>query len=204
MNCPYTKNLFYKCSWCTEVYINPYSQRSLYHTHVYQHAWWRHYSDNGARGHEYIWTLKHTESSLVFLVWSGVSMIQLNQYHASEYNQSYYIWFLQANSGFVVHDWGWLLLYNPKWTVHSLSLIVHRSYKCWEVKQMEEFFLNDETYENDNTFFYIILEYDRPNLDLFLPRGPNIWLVRREVLYRNLQRLWNHLDSMNLIAICFQ
>ena len=36
------------------------------------------------------------------------------------------------------------------------------------------FFLNDETYENNNKFFNIILEYDRPNLDLFLPRGPNI------------------------------
>ena len=43
---------------------------------------------------------------------------------------------------------------------------------------MGEFFLNDETYENkNNTFFYIILEYDRPNWDRFLPRGPNIWLV---------------------------
>ena len=54
---------------------------------------------------------------------------------------------------------------------------------------MGEFFLNDETYENDNTFFYIILEYDRPNLDRFLPRGPNSWLVWQEVVYRNLQRL---------------
>ena len=102
MDYPYTKNFFYKSPWRTSVYIDQYSQRSLYHTHVYHHAWWRHYSDNGARGHEYIWTLKHTESSLVFLVWSGVSMIELNQYHASEYNQSYYIWFLQANSGFVI------------------------------------------------------------------------------------------------------
>ena len=67
---------------------------------------------------------------------------------------------------------------------------------------MGEFFLNDETYENDNTFFYIILEYDRPNLDGFLPRGPNI--VWQEIVYRNLQRLWNHLNSMILIAICFQ
>ena len=89
MNYPYTKNFFYKSPWRTAVYIDPYSQHSLYHTHVYQHAWWRHYSGNGARGHEYIWTLKHTESSLVFLVWSGVSMIELNQYHASEYNQSW-------------------------------------------------------------------------------------------------------------------
>ena len=39
------------------------------------------------------------------------------------------------------------------------------------------FFLNDETYENNNIFFYMILEYDRPTLDRFLPRGPNIWLV---------------------------
>ena len=68
---------------------------------------------------------------------------------------------------------------------------------------MGEFFLNDETYENDNTFFYIILEYDRPNLDRFLPNGPKIWLIWQEVVYRNLQRLWNHLDSMILIAICF-
>ena len=37
-----------------------------------------------------------------------------------------------------------------------------------------EIFSNDETYENNNIFFYIILEYDRPNLDRFLPRGPNI------------------------------
>ena len=29
--------------------------------------------------------IKHTESGLVFLVWSEVSMIELNQYHASEY-----------------------------------------------------------------------------------------------------------------------
>ena len=65
--------------------MNPYSQRSLYHTHVYQHAWWRQYSDNGVRGLKYIWTLKHTESSLAFLVWSEVSMVELNQYHASEY-----------------------------------------------------------------------------------------------------------------------
>ena len=36
---------------------------------------------------------------------------------------------------------------------------------------MGEFFLNDEIYENDNTFFHIILEYDRPNLDRFLRRG---------------------------------
>ena len=69
---------------------------------------------------------------------------------------------------------------------------------------MEEFFLNDETYENNNTFFYIILEYDRPNLDRFLPRAPNIWLVWQEIVYRNLQRLWNHPNSMILIAICFQ
>ena len=38
-------------------------------------------------------------------------------------------------------------------------------------------FLNDETYENNDIIIYIILEYDRPNLDRFLPRGPNIWLV---------------------------
>ena len=38
-------------------------------------------------------------------------------------------------------------------------------------------FLNDETYENNDIFFYIFLEYDHPNLDRFLPRGPNIWLV---------------------------
>ena len=66
------------------------------------------------------------------------------------------------------------------------------------------FFLNDETYENDNTVFDNILEYDHPNLDSFLPRGPNIWLVCQEIVYRNLQRLRNHLNSMILIAICFQ
>ena len=64
---------------------------------MYQHAWRRQYSDNGVRDHEYIWTLKHTESGLVFLVLSKVSMIELNQYHASEYNQNHYTWFLQAN-----------------------------------------------------------------------------------------------------------
>ena len=53
---------------------------------------------------------------------------------------------------------------------------------------MGEFFLNDETYENNNTFFYIILEYDRPNLDPLLPRAPIIWLVWQEIVYRNLQR----------------
>ena len=50
-------------------------------------------------------------------------------------------------------------------------------------------FLNDETYENNDIFFYIILEYDRPNLDRFFPRGPNIWLVWQDMIYRNLQRL---------------
>ena len=69
---------------------------------------------------------------------------------------------------------------------------------------MGEFFLTAEICENDNTFFYIILEYDRPNLDRFLPRGPNIWLVWQEIVYRNLQRLWNYLDAMISIAICFQ
>ena len=95
-------------------------------------------------------------------------------------------------------------LYNPKQTVYSESVIVHKSYICWELKQMGEFFLNDEKYENEYTFFYIFLEYDRPNLDRFLQRGPNIWLVWQEIVYRNLQRLWNHLNSMILIAIGFQ
>ena len=45
----------------------------------------------GLQGHKYIWTLKHTESGLVFLVCFEVSMIELNQYHASESNQNYYI-----------------------------------------------------------------------------------------------------------------
>ena len=35
----YKKKLFYKFPWCTVVYTNPYSQRPLYHTHVYQHSW---------------------------------------------------------------------------------------------------------------------------------------------------------------------
>ena len=91
MNYLYTKYFFYESPWYIVVYINPHSQRPLYLTHVYQHAWWRHYSDDGVRGNEYIWTLKHTESGLVFLVWSEVSMIESNQYHASEYNQNYYI-----------------------------------------------------------------------------------------------------------------
>ena len=42
---------------------------------------------------------------------------------------------------------------------------------------MGEIFLNDETYENDDIFSYIILEYDRANLHRFLPRGPNIGLI---------------------------
>ena len=50
----------------------------------------------------------------------------------------------------------------------------------------------------------MIIEYDRPILDRFLPRSPNIWLVWEKVVHRNLQRLWKHLDSMTLIAICFQ
>ena len=49
---PLLKKIFYESPWCTVVYTNPYSQRSLYHTHVYQHAWWRQYSDSGVRGHE--------------------------------------------------------------------------------------------------------------------------------------------------------
>ena len=36
---------------------------------------------------------------------------------------------------------------------------------------MGEFFLNDRTYENNDTFFYIIPEYDRPNIDRFLPEA---------------------------------
>ena len=63
---PLHKNLFYKSPWCTVVYINPYSERSSYHTHMYQHARWRHYLDTEVQGHEYILTLKHTESSIVF------------------------------------------------------------------------------------------------------------------------------------------
>ena len=66
------------------------------------------------------------------------------------------------------------------------------------------FFLNDETYENNDLFFYIILEYDRPNLNRFLLRGPNIWLFWQDIVYQNLQRLWNHLNSLILIAIYFQ
>ena len=38
MNYPYTKTLLFKSPWCTVVYINPHSQRSLHHTHVYQHG----------------------------------------------------------------------------------------------------------------------------------------------------------------------
>ena len=39
---------------------------------------------------------------------------------------------------------------------------------------MGEFFLNDETYENNNTFFYIenYLENYRPNLDRFFTQRP--------------------------------
>ena len=33
----------------------------------------------------------------------------------------------------------------------------------------------------------MFLEYDRPNLDRFLPRGPNIWLVWQDIVYRNIQ-----------------
>ena len=69
---------------------------------------------------------------------------------------------------------------------------------------MGEFSFNDETYANDYTFSYIILEYESPTLDRFFPRGPNIWLVWQEVIYWNIQRLWNHLDSIILIVICFQ
>ena len=49
-------------------------------------------------------------------------------------------------------------------------------------------FLNDETYENNDIFFYIILKYDRPNLGRFLLRGPNIWLLWQDIVYRNLHR----------------
>ena len=42
-------------------------------------------------------------------------------------------------------------------------------------------FLNYETYENDDIFFYIILEYDRPNLDRSLPRDPNVLLVWQDI-----------------------
>ena len=66
------------------------------------------------------------------------------------------------------------------------------------------FFLNDETYENNDIYFYLILEYDRPNLDRVLPRSPNIWLVWQDIIYRTLQRWWNHLNSIILIAIYFQ
>ena len=40
---------------------------------------------------------------------------------------------------------------------------------------MENIFLYDETCEND--IFLHNLEYDHPNLDRFLPIGPNNWLV---------------------------
>ena len=45
---------------------------------------------------------------------------------------------------------------------------------------MAEFFLNDETCENNNIFFYIILEYDHPNSDRFVPRGSNIGLFGKK------------------------
>ena len=44
-------------------------------------------------------------------------------------------------------------------------------------KEIGEIYSNVETCENDNAFFYIDLEYDRPNLDRFLSKGPNILLV---------------------------
>ena len=40
-------------------------------------------------------------------------MIELNHYHASEYKQSYYIWFLQANSAVAVHDFGFTSVVQP-------------------------------------------------------------------------------------------
>ena len=43
------------------------------------------------------------KSNLVFLVRFGVSVIELDQFHVSEYNQSYYIWPLQANSALATH-----------------------------------------------------------------------------------------------------
>ena len=58
------------------------------------------------RGHEYIWTLNAQKVvSSIFLVWSGGLMAELTQYNTSEYDQSYYIWFLQANSEFAERDW---------------------------------------------------------------------------------------------------
>ena len=51
---------------------------------------------------------------------------------------------------------------------------------------MGEFFLNDETYENDNTFLSKFLEYDRPTLDHLTRRWPNIWFVWQELVYRNI------------------
>ena len=105
-------------------------------------------------------------------------MIELNQYHASQYNEHYYIWFLQANSEFAAHDWievnlrsttpnrqsiAYLLLY--------IGLIYVEKWSRWF------FFLNDETYENNNTFFHIILEYDRPN---FVPY-PEACLARNSL-----------------------
>ena len=103
-------------------------------------------------------------------------MIELNQYHSSEYNQNYYICFLQANSEIAAHDWVKLPQYNPKYTVRSLSLIVHRPYICWdtwEVKQMGEFFLNDETYKNNHTFFLHNSRIWSSKLGSFLPQRAN-------------------------------
>ena len=54
-----------------------------------------------------------------------------------------------------------------------------------------------------NTLLALIV-YDRPNLDRFVPRSPNIWLVWQDIVYRNLQRLWNHLNSIPSIAFYFQ
>ena len=47
---------------------------------------------------------------------------------------------------------------------------------------MGGFFLNDETYENNDTFLYIILEYDRPNFDRFLHRAGYLNCLARNSL----------------------
>ena len=69
---------------------------------------------------------------------------------------------------------------------------------------MGGFFLNDETYENNDTFLYIILEYDRPNFDRFLHRAGYLNCLARKSLSESTDIWKNHLISIILIAICFQ
>ena len=194
-------------------------------------------------------------------------MIELEQCHGNEYNQTYDIWSLPANSGFVAHNHDDVIMTTMASQITSLTIVYSTVYSDadqrkhqssaspvfvwgihWEPGEFpaqmtsnaenvsiwwrhhvlkvnfrctipnrlsivcaQDLYilrskadcrnLNHKTWENDNWFFCVILEFNLPNKDRFLPISP---FGSQEVVYRNLQKLQNHLDSISVIDICFQ